>query len=414
MSYISELGERAKKAKGVLASSSGETRNRALYEIAKALRDNAEKIIEANGIDVEKGKENGLSASLIDRLSLDKGRIEGMAKGAEDIAALADPIGRAVGGTTRPNGLRIEKVSVPLGVIGVIYEARPNVTADAAALCVKSGNAVILRGGKEAINSNLAIAGIMREAVRKAGLPEDVICFVEDTSREGAKELMRLNRYIDVLIPRGGAGLIRSVVENSSVPVIETGAGNCHIYIDETADAKIAADIVFNAKTSRPSVCNACESLVIHSGALERVLPLVCEKLREGNVEIRGDERAAGAVEGIIPATEEDWGKEYLDYIISVKTVDSVEEAIEHINRYSTGHSESIITKDFDSAMKFQQQVDSAAVYVNASTRFTDGGEFGFGAEIGISTQKLHARGPLGLSELTSQKYIISGSGQIR
>lgn len=414
MSYISELGERAKKAKSVLASASGETRNKALYEIAKALRENAEKIIEANRIDVEKGKENGLTPSLIDRLSLDEGRIEGMAKGAEDIIALADPIGRAVGGATRPNGLRIEKVSVPLGVIGVIYEARPNVTADAAALCIKSGNAVILRGGKEAINSNLAIAGVMREAVKKAGLPEDVICFVEDTSRDSAKELMRLNGYVDVLIPRGGAGLIKSVVENSSVPVIETGAGNCHIYIDETADAKMAADIVFNAKTSRPSVCNACESLVIHSAALERVLPGVCEKLREKNVEIRGDERVANTVEGIIPATDEDWGKEYLDYIISVKTVDSVEEAIEHINRYSTGHSESIITCDFASAMKFQQQVDSAAVYVNASTRFTDGGEFGFGAEIGISTQKLHARGPLGLSELTSQKYIISGSGQIR
>lgn len=414
MSYISALGEKAKKAKSVLASSSGETRNKALYEIAKALRENSEKIIEANRIDVEKGKENGLTPSLIDRLSLDSGRIEGMAKGAEDIAALSDPIGRAVGGTTRPNGLRIEKISVPLGVIGVIYEARPNVTADAAALCIKSGNAVILRGGKEAINSNLAIAGVMREAVKKAGLPEDVICFVEDTSRDSAKELMRLNGYIDVLIPRGGAGLIKSVVENSSVPVIETGAGNCHIYIDETADAQMAADIVFNAKTSRPSVCNACESLVIHSAALERVLPLVCEKLREKNVEIRGDERAAGTVEGIIPATDEDWGKEYLDYIISVKTVDSVEEAIEHINHYSTGHSESIITCDFASAMKFQQQVDSAAVYVNASTRFTDGGEFGFGAEIGISTQKLHARGPLGLSELTSQKYIISGSGQIR
>lgn len=414
MSYISALGERAKKAKSVLASSSGETRNKALYEIAKALRENSEKIIEANRIDVEKGKENGLTPSLIDRLSLDSGRIEGMAKGAEDIAALSDPIGRAVGGTTRPNGLRIEKISVPLGVIGVIYEARPNVTADAAALCIKSGNAVILRGGKEAINSNLAIAGVMREAVKKAGLPEDVICFVEDTSRDSAKELMRLNGYVDVLIPRGGAGLIKSVVENSSVPVIETGAGNCHIYIDETADAQMAADIVFNAKTSRPSVCNACESLVIHSAALDRVLPLVCEKLREKNVEIRGDERATGAVDGIIPATDEDWGKEYLDYIISVKTVDSVEEAIEHINRYSTGHSESIITCDFASAMKFQQQVDSAAVYVNASTRFTDGGEFGFGAEIGISTQKLHARGPLGLSELTSQKYIISGSGQIR
>lgn len=414
MSYISALGERAKKAKSVLASSSGETRNKALYEIAKALRENAEKIIEANRIDVEKGKENGLTPSLIDRLSLDSGRIEGMAKGAEDIAALSDPIGRAVGGTTRPNGLRIEKISVPLGVIGVIYEARPNVTADAAALCIKSGNAVILRGGKEAINSNLAIADVMRKAVKKAGLPEDVICFVEDTSRDSAKELMRLNGYVDVLIPRGGAGLIKSVVENSSVPVIETGAGNCHIYIDETADAQMASDIVFNAKTSRPSVCNSCESLVIHSAALERVLPLVCEKLREKNVEIRGDERAAGTVEGIIPATDEDWGKEYLDYIISIKTVDSVEEAIEHINRYSTGHSESIITCDFASAMKFQQQVDSAAVYVNASTRFTDGGEFGFGAEIGISTQKLHARGPLGLNELTSQKYIISGSGQIR
>lgn len=414
MSYISALGERAKKAKSVLASSSGETRNKALYEIAKALRENAEKIIEANRIDVEKGKENGLTPSLIDRLSLDSGRIEGMAKGAEDIAALSDPIGRAVGGTTRPNGLRIEKISVPLGVIGVIYEARPNVTADAAALCIKSGNAVILRGGKEAINSNLAIADVMRKAVKKAGLPEDVICFVEDTSRDSAKELMRLNGYVDVLIPRGGAGLIKSVVENSSVPVIETGAGNCHIYIDETADAQMASDIVFNAKTSRPSVCNSCESLVIHSAALEKVLPLVCEKLRKKNVEIRGDERAAGTVEGIIPATDEDWGKEYLDYIISIKTVDSVEEAIEHINRYSTGHSESIITCDFASAMKFQQQVDSAAVYVNASTRFTDGGEFGFGAEIGISTQKLHARGPLGLNELTSQKYIISGSGQIR
>lgn len=414
MSYISELGERAKRAEKALASSSGQMRNEAIKKIAAALRSNAEDIIKANALDVENGRKNGLTPSLIDRLSLDEKRIEGMARGCEEIIMLPDPLGKAVGGTTRPNGLRIEKITVPLGVIAVIYEARPNVTADAAALCIKSGNAVILRGGKEAFNSNLAISKVMRKALKDAGLPEDVILFVEDTSRETANELMKLDDFIDVLIPRGGAGLIKSVVKNSTVPVIETGAGNCHVYIDETADPQTAADIVFNAKTSRPSVCNSCESLVIHKNALERVLPLVCEKLKTMNVEIRGDERARGAVSDIIPADERDWTTEYLDYIISVKTVDSIEEAIDHINRCSTGHSECIVTRDYLSAQKFQLEIDSAAVYVNASTRFTDGGEFGFGAEIGISTQKLHARGPLGLSQMTSEKYIISGNGQIR
>ena len=327
---------------------------------------------------------------------------------------MPDPLGAVLWGSTRPNGLKIEKVSVPLGVVAIIYEARPNVTSDAAALCLKSGNAVILRGGKEAINSNTAITRIMRDAAADAGLDADCINLIEDTSRESANELMRLNGLVDVLIPRGGAGLIKSVVENSTVPVIETGSGNCHIYIDKYADIDMAAEIVYNAKTSRPSVCNACESLLIHKDVAEKALVAVAGRLKEKDVEIIGDEITCAVLDFAQPASDEDWGREYLDYKISVKVVSDIDEAIDHIAKYSTGHSECIVTEDYASARRFLDEVDSAAVYVNASTRFTDGGEFGFGAEIGISTQKLHARGPLGLSNLTSEKYIVYGSGQIR
>lgn len=355
-----------------------------------------------------------MSESLTDRLRLDEKRISGIVAAVKEIIALDDPIGKILTGTTNASGLVIEKVSVPLGVVAVIYEARPNVTADAAALCLKSGNSVILRGGKEAFNSNYAIAETMRAAVEKAGLPKDCIQLVTDTTRSSASALMTMNNYVDVLIPRGGAGLIKACVQNSTVPVIETGTGNCHIYVDESADLEMAVNIIYNAKVSRPSVCNACESLVIHSAVAEKALPLIEKKLKTANVIIHADERAEKILADSVPATLEDFGKEYLDYEISVKITDSIDEAIEHIMKYSTGHSECIVTQSYENARKFTSQVDAAAVYVNASTRFTDGGEFGNGAEIGISTQKLHARGPLGLRDLATYKYVVYGSGQIR
>ena len=411
---LERLGINAKEAEKTLMVASSEKKNQALKKIAEGLIENTNKIIEANKVDLENGEKNGMAKSMLDRLKLDKERIEGMAKGVLDVATLPEPVGRILSATERPNGLRIEKVSTPIGVIAVIFEARPNVTSDAAALCLKSGNTVILRGGKEAINSNKTIAKVMRQAVKEAGMPEDVIQLVEDTSRESANELMKMNEYVDVLIPRGGAGLIQAVVKNATVPVIETGVGNCHIYIDKNADLKKAVDIVFNAKTSRPSVCNAAESLLIHKDIAKEALVAIKNKLDEKDVTLVGDSKAREIIPDMEKATDADWATEYLDYKMSVKIVDSVEEAIDHIYKYSTGHSECIVTENAGTAEKFMNQVDSAAVYLNASTRFTDGGEFGFGAEIGISTQKLHARGPIGLPELQSFKYKIYGDGQIR
>ena len=411
---LERLGINAKEAEKTLMVASSERKNQALKKIAEGLIENTDKIIEANKVDLENGEKNGMAKSMLDRLKLDKERIEGMAKGVLDVATLPETVGRILSATERPNGLRIEKVSTPIGVIAVIFEARPNVTSDAAALCLKSGNTVILRGGKEAINSNKTIAKVMRQAVKEAGMPEDVIQLVEDTSRESANELMKMNEYVDVLIPRGGAGLIQAVVKNATVPVIETGVGNCHIYIDKNADLKKAVDIVFNAKTSRPSVCNAAESLLIHKDIAKEALVAIKNKLDEKDVTLVGDSKAREIIPDMEKATDADWATEYLDYKMSVKIVDSVEEAIDHIYKYSTGHSECIVTENAGTAEKFMNQVDSAAVYLNASTRFTDGGEFGFGAEIGISTQKLHARGPIGLPELQSFKYKIYGDGQIR
>ncbi len=414
MTQLEIMGANAKKASRFLMTA-GSKKNDALLAIAKALRENSQTIIDANDIDIENGKNAGLTASLLDRLKLSKERIEGMADGVEQVAALPDPIGRVLDGSTLKNGLQIEKITVPMGVIGIIYEARPNVTSDAAALCLKAGSAVILRGGKEAINSNKAVAEIMRNAVESAGFPRDCIALIEDTSRQSATELMQLSDYLDVLIPRGGAGLIKSVVNNAKVPVIETGVGNCHIYVDKSADIEMAKNIIFNAKTSRPSVCNAIETVLVHKDIAEKALPEIKAELDKKNVEIRGCE-ATKAILGdcVVPATEEDYAIEFLDYILAIKVVDDIDGALDHIATYSTGHSESIITSDYSSANKFTSSVDSAAVYVNASTRFTDGGEFGLGAEIGISTQKLHARGPMGLNELTSTKFVIKGDGQIR
>lgn len=411
---LTQIGKNAKKAERVLMTAPLVKRDRALSEIALALRESSTYIIGENKKDIDAAREKGMSPSMLDRLSLDEKRIEGIASAVEAIISLPDPLGRVLSGSVRPNGMKIEKVSVPLGVIAVIFEARPNVTVDAAALCLKSGNTVILRGGKEAISSNKAMASVMRSALKKAGLPEDCIQLVEDTSRESATSLMKMNGFVDVLIPRGGAGLIRACVENSTVPVIETGTGNCHVYIDKDADINKAVSIVYNAKTSRPSVCNACESLVVHKDIAEKILPLIKKALDEKEVIIHGDEKTASIIGGVVPATEEDYAREYLGYEISVKVVDNIEEAVDHIMKYSSGHSECIVTENYTAANCFTAGVDAAAVYVNASTRFTDGGEFGFGAEIGISTQKLHARGPLGLPELTTVKYIITGDGQIR
>lgn len=408
------LGKKALEAKDFLASVTTQQKNAALGAIANALRENSKYIIAENKKDIENGEAAGLNKGLLDRLLLDASRIEDIAKGVEDVIKLADPCGITVNEIERPNGLLIKKVTVPIGVIGIIYEARPNVTADAAVLCLKSSNAVILRGGKEAIHSNIAISSVMRNAIKQCGFDENCIQLVTDTSRNSANEMMRMNGYLDCLIPRGGKSLIKSVVENSTVPVIETGSGNCHIYIDDCADIDMAANIIFNAKTQRISVCNACESLVINSAIINEALPKIKALLDTKNVEIRGDERAVAAASGILPVAEEDYFAEYLDYIISVKTVDTLDEAIRHINKHSTRHSEAIITENSEHAKEFMQRIDSSSVYVNASTRFTDGGEFGLGAEIGISTQKLHARGPMGLRELTSAKYLVFGSGQVR
>jgi glutamate-5-semialdehyde dehydrogenase len=414
MKELTEKGKKAKKASFILANASSTLKNYALLTAATNLRRHGKEILEANKSDLLNGEKNGLKGAIIDRLRLTEARINDMAAGLEQIAFLDDPVGEVISMWRRPNGLLIGQRRVPLGVVGMIYEARPNVTVDVFGLCIKTGNASILRGGKEAFISNMAIIKILRSSLAEAGLPEDSVQLVEDTSRESAVALMKLNEYLDVLIPRGGYGLIRSTVENSTVPVIETGMGNCHIYIDSSAEMQKAVDIVFNAKTQRPGVCNAAESLLIHSSVVESILPAVGKKLQEKNVEIRGDKRVLEILSYAVPATEEDWGTEYLDYIISVKVVDSVDEAVEHINTYGTKHSEAIITENYSNAQKFLDQVDAAAVYVNASTRFTDGFEFGFGAEIGISTQKLHARGPMGLKALTSTKYIIYGEGQVR
>ena len=409
-----EIGKRAKDAAAKLAVTSTEDKNRILEAMANALRENCDRILEANALDIENGRKNDMSESLIDRLMLNKDRIEGMAKGIEDVIKLPDPVGRVLWETERPNGLKIQRVSVPLGVVGIIYEARPNVTSDAAALSIKAGNTAILRGGKEAFNSNSAIMDSMREAVEKLGFNPDIIELVRDTSRESATALMKMNKYVDVLIPRGSASLINAVVENSTVPVIETGVGNCHIYVDSEADIDMATEIIFNAKTQRISVCNTAESLLIHKDIAEFALIAIKARLDEKNVVLFGDEIAREICPDIEIATEDDYYREYLDYKMSVKIVSSLDDAIEHIRKYSSGHSESIITNNIENAEKFLNSVDSSAVYHNASTRFTDGGEFGFGAEIGISTQKLHARGPLGLPQLNSFKYKIYGNGQIR
>ena len=414
MTQLEIMGANAKKAARFLMNA-GSEKDVALLAIAKALRENSDKIISANNADIENGKKAGLTDSLLDRLRLTEERIEGMADGVEQVAALKDPVGRVLDGSTLKNGLKIEKVTVPMGVIGIIYEARPNVTSDAAALCLKAGSAVILRGGKEAINSNKAIAEVMRNAIEQAGFPADCVALVEDTSRDSATELMQLTDYLDVLIPRGGAGLIKSVVNNAKVPVIETGVGNCHIYVDDNADIDMAKNIIFNAKTSRPSVCNAIETVLVHKNIAEKALPQIKAELDKKNVEIRGCDKTKEILgDCVVTATEEDYANEFLDYILAVKVVDGLDGALDHIAKYSTGHSECIITSNYANAEKFTACVDSAAVYVNASTRFTDGGEFGLGAEIGISTQKLHARGPMGLNELVSSKFIIKGNGQIR
>lgn len=412
--YMEILGRRAKSASREGAKLGTDAKNRGLLTVAEELIRQKTYLLEENAKDVEAAKEKGVKESLIDRLQLTESRIEAMAEGLGQVAALEDPIGEVLGMKTRPNGLQIGKKRVPLGVVGIIYESRPNVTADAFGLCFKTGNAVILRGGSDAIHSNLAIVKVIKEGLMKEKLPQDLILLVEDTSREVVSDMMKLHGLIDVLIPRGGAGLIANVVNNSTVPVIETGTGNCHIYVDESADLNMATEIIENAKTQRMGVCNACESLVIHEKVAELAVPQIVQCLKNHGVEVRGDEHAQKLSDDIWPATEEDWGTEYLDAIISMKIVDSMDQAIEHINRYNTGHSESIITQNYEHALRFQNEIDAAAVYVNASTRFTDGFEFGFGAEIGISTQKLHARGPMGLEALTTTKYIIFGNGQIR
>lgn len=411
---LNTLGKNARNAEVLVRNLSANEKNEVLLKVAEALTENADTLTAANALDVENGRKNNMPEALVDRLLLTGDRIRGMAEGLRQVAALEDPVGEVLGMKKRPNGLMIGQKRVPLGVIGIIYEARPNVTADAFALCFKTGNVVILKGGSDAIHSNEAIVKCIREVLREQGITEDAIQLITDTSRETTAEFMKMNQYVDVLIPRGGRGLIKAVVENSTIPVIETGTGNCHIYVDETADLQMAADIIMNAKTQRVGVCNACESVLVHEKVKDEFLPVLARCLQEKQVEIRADEAACELIPGAVHATEEDWGREYLDYILSLKVVSSVEEAISHINQYNTGHSEAIITNNYEHAQKFLDQVDAAAVYVNASTRFTDGFEFGFGAEIGISTQKLHARGPMGLLALTTTKYIIYGNGQIR
>jgi glutamate-5-semialdehyde dehydrogenase len=409
------MGAKALSASRILANVSTLIKNEALLNIEESLKKSADYIISENAADIENAKKNGMKEALVDRLLLTRERVFKFADGVAEVAALEDPIGLSNGGCVRPNGLIIKKVRVPLGVIGLIFESRPNVVADASALCLKSGNACILRGGKEALRSNIAVANVIRKAIAQAGLPEDCVQMIDDVSHETAQKMMKLNKYIDVLIPRGGRGLIRSVVENATVPVIETGTGNCHVFVDATADLEMAANIIFNAKASRPSVCNAAETLLVHKDIAEKFLPMAKKLLDEKNVELHGDPLTQKILGGsVIPATEKDWETEYLDYILAVKTVSGVDEAIEHINTYGTRHSETIVTESYKNSQKFLQLVDAAAVYVNASTRFTDGNEFGFGAEIGISTQKLHARGPVGLMQLTAEKYQILGNGQIR
>ena len=412
--YMEEIGKRAKEAAKTVQYLGQKRKNEGLCMAAEELLIQQEYLLAENEKDIQAAKVNGMKDSLVDRLRLTQKRIEGMAEGLRQIAGLPDPIGEVISMNERPNGLKIGRRRVPLGVVGIIYESRPNVTADAFGLCLKTGNVTILRGGKDAIHSNIAISKVLKEGLKKAGITEDAIILVENTAREHVEEMMRLRGYIDVLIPRGGKQLIDNVVNHSTVPVIETGTGNCHIYVDEYADVEMAANIIENAKTQRTGVCNACESLVMHERIAEKALPVICRRLLAKGVEIRGDERACAVIPEMKAATEEDWGTEYLDLIISVKTVDSFDEAVEHINRYNTGHSEAIITDNYQNALKFQDRIDAAAVYVNASTRFTDGFEFGFGAEIGISTQKLHARGPMGLEALTTSKYIIFGNGQVR
>ena len=413
MTALQETGQKAVQAKYEVQKLSEKEKNRALLTIAESLVAETDRILAANEKDLARAEEKGMKAGLIDRLRLTEERIKGMAEGIEKVTQLPDPVGELLETIHRPNGLVIEKRRVPLGVVGIIYESRPNVTADAFSLCFKSGNAVILKGGSDALYSNKAIVSVIREGLEKSGVTEDAISFIDATDRAVTMEFMKMKEYVDVLIPRGGAGLIRSVVENSTIPVIETGTGNCHIYIDEDADLAKAIPIIINAKTQRLGVCNACESLVVHEKIREKLLPDLAKALSEKSVEIRGDEKI-GEVINCVPATEEDYGTEYLDAIISMKTVKNVDEAIAHINKYNTKHSEAIITENREHAEKFLNEVDAACVYVNASTRFTDGFEFGFGAEIGISTQKLHARGPMGLRELTSYKYRITGNGQIR
>ena len=412
--HLLQLAKQAKEAARQLALYDTEQKNRALLAIAQALEDNIPAILAANARDVESAQENGVRPTMIDRLRLDEGRVRSMAEGARQVAQLPDPTGNVLETIHRPNGMVIEKVSVPMGVIGIIYEARPNVTVDSAVLCFKAGSAAFLRGGKEAFFSNAQLAKVMRSALEQEGLCPDCVILLDDTSRETARQMMGLRGYIDVLIPRGGAGLIRSVVENAKVPVIETGTGNCHIYVDKDADLDMAVEILYNAKCSRPSVCNAAESLLVHQDIAAEFLPRAKQKLDECKVEWRGSPRTVAILPGIAPATLEDYAAEYNDYILSCKVIDGLDEAIAHIHRYSTGHSECIVTRNEEAARRFARSVDSAAVYINASTRFTDGSEFGMGAEIGISTQKLHARGPMGLRELTSYKYVILGSGQVR
>lgn len=408
------IGKKAREVSCKVQHLGQTEKNEGLYSVARELRMQTAYILEENTKDVERAKDAGMKKSLIDRLLLTGQRIQAMAEGLEQIAKLEDPIGEMISMKIRPNGLQIGKKRVPLGVVGIIYESRPNVTADAFGLCFKTGNVVILRGGSDAISSNMAITKVIRDGLRKEGLPEDAVLLIEDTDRAAVTEMMHMNEYIDVLIPRGGKGLISTVVNHSTVPVIETGTGNCHIYVDEYADIDMAVSIIDNAKTQRMGVCNACESLVIHENIAKEAVPVIYQVLTQKQVEIRGDEKACALQSGIKKAAEEDWGEEYLDAVISMKIVKNLDEAIRHINHYNTGHSESIITKDYANAMRFLDEIDAAAVYVNASTRFTDGNEFGFGAEIGISTQKLHARGPMGLEALTTTKYVIFGNGQVR
>lgn len=412
--YIEGLGKKAKAAAAEGAALTTDQKNNALRTMAKALRDQEETILKANEEDMKNGEEKGLTPALLDRLKLNHDRIEGMAGGLEALAALNDPIGETIAQWKRPNGLEIARKRVPLGVIAIIYEARPNVTADAAGLTLKTGNAVILKGGSEAYHSNLCVTQVLRNALKEQGLNEDLLQFVESTDREAVSVLLKMRKYVDVVIPRGGGGLIRFVVENATIPSIETGTGNCHIYMDRYGDIKMGVDIVFNAKTQRPAVCNAAETLLVHKDIAGEFLPALDQKLKEKNVEIRGCQRTCALLRDAVPAVEEDWETEFLDYILAVKIVDSIDEAMAHIARYSSGHSEAIITESYSRSRKFTETVDAAAVYVNACTRFTDGNEFGFGAEIGISTQKLHARGPMGLNALTTEKFVIHGSGQIR